>query len=212
MSDAVGLVDVADVDSHRLARTYAAAALLAAEKQGVADEFLHQLEGLLGSPGAEPGPFEASIGRAIPKDKRASVVDAALKDRALPVLTDFVQVVVRHERGELLRAIAVALRELLDQRRRRVRVRVQSAVELPGFAREKLANELKQLIQPAPNEVALDVRVDPSLLGGMIVNVNGKVFDGSVRTRLDTLRAQLLTRSSHEIQRQRDRVGTDAGS
>jgi F0F1-type ATP synthase delta subunit len=54
-------------------------------------------------------------------------------------------------------------------------------------------------------EPVLRVREDPDLLGGMVVRVGAKVFDGSVRSRLETLRNQLLSRGSHEIQAGRDR-------
>ena len=45
----------------------------------------------------------------------------------------------------------------------------------------------------------LDVRVDPDLLGGMIVQVGDRVIDTSVRTRLQTLRTLLLDKGSSYV-------------
>ena len=42
-------------------------------------------------------------------------------------------------------------------------------------------------------EVILTERIDASILGGVIAEVEGRVFDGSVRSRLDALRQELLS-------------------
>ena len=57
-------------------------------------------------------------------------------------------------------------------------------------------------------EPVLELTVDPTLLGGLVVRVGDNLFDGSVRTRIDTLRKQLIERSSHEIQSGRDRFSS----
>ncbi|HEY2909710.1 MAG TPA: F0F1 ATP synthase subunit delta, partial [Gemmataceae bacterium] len=51
----------------------------------------------------------------------------------------------------------------------------------------------------------LVVRVEPELIGGLIVHVGDKLHDTSVRTRLRNIRNQLLARGSHEIQSGRNR-------
>ena len=49
---------------------------------------------------------------------------------------------------------------------------------------------------------------DPSLIGGMQIQVGDTLYDLSLKTRLQNIKQQLLARSSHEIQRGRDRIGT----
>ena len=51
-------------------------------------------------------------------------------------------------------------------------------------------------------------RVDPELIGGMIVRVDDTVFDDSVATSLVRLESRLVQRSVHEIQYRRDRLGS----
>ena len=51
-------------------------------------------------------------------------------------------------------------------------------------------------------EPVLDARVDPDLLGGLMVQVGDWLYDASVRTRLERIRNQLIERSSHAIQSQ----------
>jgi F-type H+-transporting ATPase subunit delta len=55
----------------------------------------------------------------------------------------------------------------------------------------------------------LQEQVDPDLLGGLIVRVGDWVYDASVRRELETLRSELIARSSHEIQSRRDQFSSN---
>ena len=68
--------------------------------------------------------------------------------------------------------------------------------------------QLRDLWQREP---ILESAVDPDLLGGLVVQVGDWLYDASVRTQLETLRNQLITRSSHEIQSGRDRFSSPVG-
>ena len=59
-----------------------------------------------------------------------------------------------------------------------------------------------------PRKAYLLLHVDPDLLGGMVVWVGDWLYDASVRSRLESIRNQLIERSSHEIQSGRDRFSS----
>ena len=81
-----------------------------------------------------------------------------------------------------------------------MRVRVTAASELSDEQRQALAGKLAESLKKQP---VLDVRVDPALLGGMIVQVGDRVIDTSVRSRLQTIRTLLLDKgSSYVIEKQ----------
>jgi F-type H+-transporting ATPase subunit delta len=89
---------------------------------------------------------------------------------------------------------------LLDERAGRVRVKVSAATKLSDAQRDALAEALSTLLKQQP---VLDVRVDPDLLGGMVVQVGDRVIDTSVRTRLQSIRTLLLDKgSSYVLQNQ----------
>ena len=50
----------------------------------------------------------------------------------------------------------------------------------------------------------ITLEVDPSLIGGLVVQVGDDVYDASVRTRLEQLRDRLIEGKTHEIQSRRD--------
>ena len=102
-----------------------------------------------------------------------------------------------------------ATQELRNERMGRMRVEVQSATPLPEDQRERLRRELKETFQREP---LLSVRTDPELLGGLVVRVGDWLYDASVRVQLDSIRNQIIERSSHEIQSGRDRFSSADGN
>jgi F-type H+-transporting ATPase subunit delta len=75
-----------------------------------------------------------------------------------------------------------------------MRVTVTTAVPLPDDQRERLRQELREKYKKEP---VLTTKVDPALLGGLVVKVGDWLYDASVRTRLTNIRKQLIERGSH---------------
>ena len=196
----------ADVGAQRVARIYAEALLNAAAKRGEGQAVLDQLDSLVREVfQANPRVEEFFASPAVPAKVKAAAIDATFGPRSGELFTNFLRVLNDHGRLELLRTIAVALRELADQRAHRVRVQVRSATPLQDDQRERLRRELREGFHLEP---VLDERVDPELLGGLVVRVGDWQYDGSVRTRLKTIQNFLIERSSNEIQSGRDRFST----
>ena len=95
-----------------------------------------------------------------------------------------------------LRAIAESYRAALRDLRGWVDVKVRSAVPLDDAQRGRLQEVLAASTGRKP---ALIERVDPALIGGIVVEVEGKKFDASVASRLQDLSEALLARASREI-------------
>jgi F-type H+-transporting ATPase subunit delta len=77
---------------------------------------------------------------------------------------------------------------LADQNAGRARAEVLSAGPLADDQRERLRRALSER---TGKDVELDVRVDPTLIAGAVASVGTLVFDGSLRTQLEQLRASL---------------------
>jgi F-type H+-transporting ATPase subunit delta len=200
----------ADVGALGIARVYAEALLAAADKQGQADTVLGELDALIDEVFRDDPAAESYLASpAVPEQKKAEAIASVFGPRASELLTNFLQVLNKHRRLDLLRHVRFAYRQLLDEQRRRVRVQVRSAVPLT----EEQRNRISEMVGRALNlEPVLETREDPSLLGGLVVRVRDVQFDGSLRTRLEKIRNQIIERSSHEIQRRRDRFSSDAGN
>ena len=198
----------ADVGAQRVAHTYAEALLNAAEKRGQAQEILDEFDSLVREVfKANPLVAEFLASPAVPTNVKAATIDSTFGPRAGELFTNFLRVLNDHGRLDLLRTIYVALRELADQRARRVRVQVRSAAPLDDDQRERLRQEVRAGFHMEP---VLDERIDPDLLGGLVVRVGDWQYDGSVRAQLRSIRNYLSERSSHEIQSGRNRFSSDS--
>jgi F-type H+-transporting ATPase subunit delta len=209
-SDTTELQSTVNVDTQRVAKVYAESLYGAASKAYQAQQVLEELQGLIGEvfkadPKVETFLTSAVVGR----DRKADLIKSVFSTRSSQTFSSFLSVLNDHDRLDLLRPILVAYRELFDQRSGRIHVQVRSAQPLPDDQRERLVLELKKAFQRDP---ILESRVDPDLLGGLIVQVGDWLYDASVRSNLETLRSQIIERSSHEIQSGRDRFSTAVGN
>lgn len=187
----------ANVRQARIARVYAEALAAVATRENALesageelDEFVHQVVGK----NPQIGAFFSSP--ALTRKARLPILDAALPANVSPLLANFIRVLNQNNRLDLLPVIAAAYRELLDVRAGRVRVIVHSAVELTD---EQQAGLKQSLVESLHKEPVLNLRVEPELLGGLVVQVGDKVYDTSVRTRLEALRNLLTARGSNVV-------------
>lgn len=123
------------------------------------------------------------------QDKKRVLSDA-LRGRVPPLFLNFVLVVVDKRRQRLLLDIAQAYAALLDAHLGRVHVQVTFAREPDERLEEDVATELSRILGKT---VVPHVRVNPHILGGVVVRYGDRVMDGSLRRRLLSLRRQLLT-------------------
>src|SRR5262245_34693851 len=112
MADQTDQQPTADVTAQRVARVYAEALLNAAEKAGQADTVLDEMRELVldtfkASPQLEVVLSSAALGRTL----RRQFIRNVFEGRSSDVLYHFLQVLNDHDRLELLRAVAVALRD-----------------------------------------------------------------------------------------------------
>ena len=106
-----------------------------------------------------------------------------------PVL-NLIQLLLRRGRIHQLPTVAAEFRRLDNARQGITLATATSAAPLSADEIRAITARLEQL---SGGRVELDVQVDPSLLGGLIVRVGDRLIDGSVRGRLERLRNQLVS-------------------
>ena len=174
----------------RLAKVYAEALLAAAAPRHAVVETGLELSALINdvlnkSPEIESFLSSPIVGR----NAKTAALHAALPNHASELMQGLLAVLARNGRLDLLRGIVAAYHHLLDERAGRTPVTVTSAVELSSAQRESLSNTLANLLKHEP---ILKIRVDPDLIGGLVVRIGDRVIDTSVRTRLRSLRNRLM--------------------
>ena len=124
----------------------------------------------------------------VPKVAKSRLLAAALKDAPREFVL-FLQAVVQRGRQGLLREIAHEYTTLVDVKFNRVR----AAVTLARDPDEALQQSIQRALTEAlGKEVVPAFTADPAILGGTIVRVGERIYDGSVRRRMARLRRQLM--------------------
>ncbi len=175
----------------------------AAAKEGSVGEVLDELDEIISGVVLKYPKYaellETPLVSAAEKDE---VLRKSFEGRALPIVVRFLRVLNRHGRLGSLRPIARGAREVWDRRENRRTVLVHSATALDDAQRASLHDRLAQALAATP---VLKYVVDPSLIGGLVIQVGDDVYDASLRNRLEQLRQRLIEGKTHEIQSRRDR-------
>ncbi len=196
----------ADVSVKRLAKVYAESLLNAAQARSQAAQVLEEIDSLIDDVFKNDLRIEALLSSAaVGRYARKDAIVKTFAGRASKTFYHFLLVLNDHERLDLLRPIRRSLHELNDERTRRLRVHVYSAIPLTDEYQARIRDRIRNFFQLEP---VLILYVDDALLGGLKVRIGDTVYDSTVRTRIINLRNQLIARSSHEIQSRRNRFSS----
>ncbi|MCO6458018.1 MAG: ATP synthase F1 subunit delta [Pirellulaceae bacterium] len=192
-----------DPGRQQLGSVYAKALLGATEKAGQTDQVLGEFDSLLDDVLATLPRLQASLeSPRIPMPARERLLDQAFGGRMNPLLLNFLKVVTRHGRMDCLRAIHSAAHYQFNQLRGRVAVEVRTAAPLEDDLRQQISNRLAAALG---REVVLHCRVQPDLIGGIVVRVGDTVYDASVVNRLARIKELTVNRAADAIRDAIDR-------
>ena len=119
----------------------------------------------------------------VPYPRKVSVIAEALPSLN-PMARNLLALLVARGLVNRTSQIEQEYRRLLDQHRGRIQVEVTSAVPLDDGERQRITRLLESLVE---KEVVLATRVDPAILGGLVLQVEDKLIDGSTRAKLNAL-------------------------
>ncbi|GAA0633202.1 F0F1 ATP synthase subunit delta [Sporichthya brevicatena] len=134
---------------------------------------------------AEPGLRGALVDPAVGADRKGELVAGLLSGRAKDSTVRLVRQVVSHPRGRTPERNIAHLGKAVSDRRRKLVALVRSAVPLEPQEKDRLARALAGIYG---HDVQVKAEVDPSIVGGLFVQVGDEVVDGTIAGRLDRLK------------------------
>lgn len=171
------------------AKRYAQAAFDIAKQQGDFDQWerdLQQLVDVLHGPAVS----EFFQSPAVPLEAKQRAIEAALPEPSQRYIRNLALVLLERGRFEQVPQVVEYFHDLVLIARGVAIADVTTAVELqPAEARE-VRERLSQL---TGKKVELRPRVDPAIIGGIVVRIGDELIDGSVRTQLTTLRQRMVS-------------------
>lgn len=126
---------------------------------------------------------------AFPVDTRKQILNQVAKSEGMSSLTvRFLSLLLERDRLVHLPGIVSCYRRLLNEAKGRVDAKVVSAVALESAMVERVRSQLRTI---SGKEVILQQVVDADLLGGLQVELEGKIYDGSLRTQLEKMKQRI---------------------
>lgn len=168
-----------------LADRYAAALYEQAEESGALDQTVEQMAAL-GRLIDESADFRRLMNDPLVDiaQGRAAALAVLEGQGFAPLVRNFVGVVASNRRLSALRGMVATFAHLVAQRRGVVVAHVSSAHPLSDVQREQLR---ARLIEAGYGSVDIHDHVDPGLLGGLVVRIGARLYDTSLKSRLQRL-------------------------
>lgn len=181
--------DWRDVEQLTVARSYAAALYELGRRTDAHEAFARALASVNALVDADPRIRDFLRSPMIPVAEKKRVLKEAFTGRLPGLFLNFLLVLLDKRRQRLLHGIADEYDRMLDEHLGRLNVAVTLAREPDGTTLAAITERLSKVLGKA---VIAHVRVDPAILGGIIVRYGDRVMDGSLRRRLLHLRGQML--------------------
>jgi F-type H+-transporting ATPase subunit delta len=124
----------------------------------------------------------------LPAERKRELLDALLRGKVPPVTLRLITQMVMHPRGRSLQVALDLCASIAARHREQLIAVVRSAVELTADQRRRLADTLAASYG---HQVHLNVVIDPSVMGGISVQIGDELIDGTVASRLATVRRKL---------------------
>ncbi len=172
-----------------VARRYARALLDVVQKQGDPEALRRELREATALLAAQADLRRALEHPALPAEGKRKVVGAVWGHGTSPVMIRLLDLLAAGGRMELLPAIEESFSALWNAQRGVVAAEAVSALALDEAQTRAVAEALRKA---TGKDVELQTRTDPALLGGILVKMAGRTYDGTVRGRLRALRQRLV--------------------
>jgi F-type H+-transporting ATPase subunit delta len=134
----------------------------------------------------------------VPSAQKRGIVDELLARAGTGslVVGKLLRLLADRDRLVLLPEIIAAYRTRLMEHAKVIRVEVVTAVELPPERAVALRDGLARATGRRSEDVQIETRVDPSIIGGAITKIGSTVYDGSVTRQLEKIRDTLVAKAS----------------
>lgn len=174
----------------RIAKEYGGALYALCLEEGISQEVLDELRVLTEAFYENPRFVRLLSNLGMAKEERVRILDESFRGRIHLYLLNFLKILC--ERGSIgeLAGCYAEYRARYNEDNGIIEAIVTSAVPLSSALRARLTERLNAV---TGKRISLNERVNPALIGGIRLEMNGKRYDNSVQDRLDQIRSALLT-------------------
>ena len=168
---------------------YARALFEASDEAGSLDRVSEDLTGLGKLDETDPAFHRFLVSPTVVTEHKLEFLRAVFANRVAPITQRFLELLIDKKRIAILPEIVETFDKLMEEHRNVLRAQVYTAFALTPEAERRLKNGLDRL---TGKNVVLEKRIDPYVLGGVVVHLGNRILDGSLRDGLSILSETLL--------------------
>lgn len=174
--------------AEQVTRKYGRALFLAAQSRKQTDIIRTDAEGLVQLISHDRMLLDFLNAPQVPDDKKEALVKSVFTSRVSPLMMSFLNVLIEKHRIAYLTEILGETIRLIKEEAGIVTAKVITASPMSAADQQSLIAKLSTITKKT---IAVETRVDPGILGGVIVILGDTIIDGSIQHHLRQLREQL---------------------
>jgi len=173
-----------------LAREYGDGLYTLSQEEKIADEVLPQLEMLKACFRDQPEFLKLLSNMSLSKEERVGILEKAFRGQIHPYLLNFLKILC--ERGALYEfsGCEEAFRIRYNQDQGIIEASVTTAAPLKDDQRARMQEKLCRM---TGKQIRLIEKVDEKVIGGVLLEMNGKRYDSTLRQRLDSIHQAMIS-------------------
>lgn len=141
--------------------------------------------------------FASSIGlkryflsQSNPREKKYAFIDNLGRELSLNILTmNFIKILIEKGRVGNIPEIAFEVEKIVNEMKGVANVKIYTASTLGDKEKEKIVKKLEKVI---PGKLKTAYMIDKTILGGVIIKANNKLYDSSIKTQLRLMKTKIL--------------------
>lgn len=178
-----------NIELSNIADRYAIALIELAERSGMLDVFESDLSVINATINSNKDLFMFLTHPVIPLTDKKDIIDSIFKNSVSSYVLNLLKLLLDRNRLFVFSSIVSHYNDILNKKRNLVIAKVITAIEIDESIKNRLKSRLEEFLN---SSIKLDLKIDPDIIAGMVVKVNGKVIDGSIRTKLENMKRQLI--------------------
>lgn len=173
----------------RIVRRYAAALFRSAQGADAVDLVESDLGLITYTFESNPMLGEAAQSPLIPADKKREIVTSIFRNKIHEVTLFYLYLLIDNRREDVITETEREYIDLANESRGIISAEVTAAVELTEDETHRLKSRLSEI---AGKHVTLEVTIDTSIIGGLVVRIGDTVMDGSIKGHLQRIKEELI--------------------
>jgi F-type H+-transporting ATPase subunit delta len=183
---------VSALSDSKVAKRYVRALFFAAQDANIVDAISADMEMITGLWNANTDFQRAFTSPLISIESKKKILSEVFEGNMNAMSLNFLNLLIDKRREAIIPELDREFRLLYDEAQGLIRATALVAVDLDESRRERLLNGLRQR---TGKRVELEVRLDPSIIGGVVVRMQDTIIDGSVRGALERMRLKMMQES-----------------